>query len=251
MRQRLVLIDGSGVVGRILLEFLRRDAEPRGRGPSRPRSTGRRVDRGRRERMHERVPPTGDLVAFLATGMAGGWEALRATEIDGLRVIAEAAAEVGAERFLFASSNHAVGGHETDLMAQGFPSTSPPAELVAEVRPDSEYGVAKAFGEAYLRYLAEQRRLRVSVLRIGTVRTIDDPDEAVRQGEADFLPLSEPERVRRFRATWLYHRDLIRIVEEELVSRPWFRRRFAVSDNPGRFWPLVVEEWDGAMTAGV
>jgi NAD+ dependent glucose-6-phosphate dehydrogenase len=245
MRQRLVLIGGSGVVGRILLGAFAATRDLVIVDPLAPARQDVTWIEGDADGCTSEVLRPGDDVAFLATGMTGGWEALRATELDGLRVVAEAAAEVGAGRFLFASSNHVVGGYETDLIAQGYPSVTPPDELVADGRPDSEYGVAKAFGEAYLRYLAEKRRLRVSVLRIGTVRTIDDPDEAVRQGEADFLPLSEPQRIRRFRATWLYHQDLIRIVEEELVSRPWFRRRFAVSDNPGRFWPLAVEEWDG------
>jgi hypothetical protein len=78
------------------------------------------------------------------------------------------------------------------------------------------------------------------------VRLTDDPDEAVRCGEADFLPLPDEQRRRRFRASWLSHRDLVRIVGEELEASARFRRRFAVSDNPGRFWPLSVEQWDEA-----
>jgi NAD+ dependent glucose-6-phosphate dehydrogenase len=247
MRARLVLIGGSGVVGQILVDAFHetRDlliVDPR--APGRPDIPWISDDAAG---CSKAVLRPGDDVAYLATGAAGGWDGLLGSEIEGLRALAQAAAATGVGRFVFASSNHAVGGHERDLMAQGYPRVMPTGDLISEVRPDSEYGAAKAFGEAYLRYLAEQRRLRVSVLRIGTVRSIDDPDVAVRQGEADFLPLSEAERIRRFRATWLYHRDLIRVVEEELDAGVWFRRRFAVSDNPGRFWPLAVEEWDGTV----
>jgi NAD+ dependent glucose-6-phosphate dehydrogenase len=242
---RVVLVGGSGVVGRVLVDHLRASCQLLVVDPVAPASG----DVPWLEARADEVPSTTlrprDLVVFLATGAADGWEGLLRTEIVGLRHVAGVAADVAVARFVLASSNHAVGGHELDLIDRGYEGGSDDDGLVSEVRPDSEYGVAKAFGEAYLRYLAEERRLAVSVLRIGTVRAVDDPDEAVRRGEADFLPLIDEQRRRRFRASWLSHPDLVRIVDEEFAATSWFRRRFAVSDNPGRFWPLTVEEWDG------
>jgi NAD+ dependent glucose-6-phosphate dehydrogenase len=245
VRRRVVLVGGSGAIGSVLVDHLRDAAELLVVDPSRPVDE----DLPWLEAAADALPPEAlradDVVVFLATGAGAGWEGLLRTEIVGLRHVAELAADAGASRLIHASSNHAVGGHEQDLIRHGYEGADVPDGLVSAVRPDSEYGVAKAFGEAYLRYLAEQRRLPVSVLRIGTVRPIDDPDEAVGRGEAGFLPLPESERLRRFRASWLWHPDLVRIVAEEMRATAWFRRRFAVSDNPGRFWPLVVEEWDG------
>jgi NAD+ dependent glucose-6-phosphate dehydrogenase len=244
--RRVVLLGGSGVIGGVLVDHLRQTCELLVVDPVAP---GREEVPWLEAQVHELPEGTlrpRDLVVFLATGGADGWAGLLRTEILGLRHVAEAAAGVGVARFVHASSNHAVGGYERDLMARGYDHARPDDGLVSEVRPDSEYGVAKACGEAYLRYLAEERRLAVSVLRIGTVRGVDDPDEAVRNGAADFLPLTDEQRQRRFRASWLSHPDLHRIVDEELAATSWFRRRFAVSDNPGRFWPLTVEEWHGS-----
>jgi NAD+ dependent glucose-6-phosphate dehydrogenase len=239
---RIVLVGGSGVVGQILSRHLRATHDLLVLDPKPPADRTLAWKAVSAAEVTPSLLRRGDAVCFLATG-GEGWDGLLETEIVGLRRSADAAADVGAHRFVFASSNHAVGGYERDLMRHGYDRADPPCDLMAQVRPDSDYGVAKAFGEAHLRYLAEEGRLAVSILRIGTVRTVDDPDAAVRGGEADFLPLSDERRRRRFRASWLSHPDLVRIVDEELASSTRFRRRFAVSNNPGRFWPLNVEEW--------
>ena len=45
----------------------------------------------------------------------------------------------------------------------------------SEIRPDSLYGVSKAYGEALGRMYMERHALRVFCLRIGAVRATDDP----------------------------------------------------------------------------
>ena len=51
----------------------------------------------------------------------------------------------------------------------------------AEIRPDSLYGVSKAYGEALGRIYMERHGLRVFCLRIGAVRANDDPTASDRR----------------------------------------------------------------------
>jgi uronate dehydrogenase len=71
----------------------------------------------------------------------------------------EAARRKGVKRIVFASSNHAV----------GFYPRQQRIGVDAAVRPDTRYGVSKAFGEALGALYANKHGLRVLCLRIGNV----------------------------------------------------------------------------------
>src|SRR5437762_13720273 len=66
------------------------------------------------------------------------WDRVRDLNIDGCYNVFEAARREGATRVVFASSNHAVGYHRRVHVLDA--DTLP--------RPDTRYGVSKAFGEA-------------------------------------------------------------------------------------------------------
>jgi uronate dehydrogenase len=89
----------------------------------------------------------------------GPWETILQSNIIGCYNLFEAARRKGVKRVVFASSNHAVGFYPrhhhigTDVT----------------VRPDSRYGVSKAFGEALGSLYADKHGLRVLCLRIGNV----------------------------------------------------------------------------------
>jgi uronate dehydrogenase len=112
------------------------------------------------------------------------WEQIREANIDGLVNVFEAARRAGVRRVVYASSIHAV-GFQPDTA--GLPADSPP-------RPDTLYGVSKAFGETLGRYYADRYGLRVACLRIGTfedrprhVRTLPtwlSPDDCARLVDA-------------------------------------------------------------------
>jgi len=93
----------------------------------------------------------------------GPWETILQSNIIGCYNLFEAARRKGVKRVVFASSNHAVGFYPryrrigTDVT----------------VRPDSRYGVSKAFGEALGALYADKHGLRVLCLRIGHV--LDQP----------------------------------------------------------------------------
>jgi uronate dehydrogenase len=81
--------------------------------------------------------------------------------IEGSISLFEAAREAGVERVIYASSHHVVGLH---------PRT-PPLGDTAVLRPDSRYGVGKAFGESIGALYAFKYGLRVLNIRIGNVNT--------------------------------------------------------------------------------
>ena len=95
----------------------------------------------------------------------GPWETILQANIIGCRNLFEAARRMGAKRVVFASSNHAVGFYPRHQRIG--PDVT--------VRPDSRYGVSKAFGEAIGALYANKHGLGVLCLRIGNVgdRPID------------------------------------------------------------------------------
>lgn len=142
----------------------------------------------------------------------------------------EAARQTGVKRLVFASSNHAVGLFENDepyrSIVLGDYGDLKPGEFkrvdhTVPVRPDSDYGISKVFGEATGRYYSERFGLEVACLRIGTVNRRNSPVQSVRQ-----------------MATWLSHRDLVHLVERCLDSPLEFEIFYGVSNNTWRFWDI-------------
>jgi len=88
------------------------------------------------------------------------------------------------------------------------------------IRPDSDYGVSKAFGEAMAREYHEVYGMSFVCIRIGSVNAEDRPNNE-----------------RRLK-TWLSHRDLVQLVDKSLVAKVGFGIYFGVSDNKGRFWDI-------------
>ncbi len=168
------------------------------------------------------------------------WEAVRDANLIGTYNVFEAARQAGAKAIVFASSNHAVGGYEID----GVPSIYAlnDARVYDErvpLRPDSLYGVSKAYGEALGRYYSDTFGLRVHCLRIGTVRADDDPrDPSVVQSSL-WLDLTPAEKFERLRATWLSQRDCAELIAACLTAEAVpFGIFYGISDNPRKLWDL-------------
>ena len=89
----------------------------------------------------------------------GPWETILNSNIIGCYNLFEAARRKDVERIVFASSNHAV----------GFYPRRRRIGTHAPVRPDSRYGVSKAFGEALGALYAFKHGLRVTSIRIGNI----------------------------------------------------------------------------------
>jgi hypothetical protein len=94
------------------------------------------------------------------------------------------------------------------------------------IRPDSDYGTSKAFGEAVARQYRELYGIEAVCLRIGTVLADDDP-----------------RKNKRFLTTWLSHNDLVQLVKKSIRSENVkFAIYYGVSNNKGRFWDISNAE---------
>lgn len=89
----------------------------------------------------------------------GPWETIHSANIVGCYNLFEAAYRARVKRVIFATSNHAM----------GFYPRSQKIGVNVTVRPDSRYGISKAFGEAVGAFYADKHGLRVTCLRIGNV----------------------------------------------------------------------------------
>ncbi len=165
------------------------------------------------------------------------WDEVLRNNLVGSYNVFEAARRAGVSRVVFASSNHAIGMYELDG-APGLYEVGDDRRYdhTAELRPDSLYGVSKAYGEALGRFYMERHGLRVFCLRIGAVRANDDPTAP---SENPLLDLDADGRRNRMRAVWLSRRDcaelIARCLEVEDVS---WAIVYGVSGNPRRFWDL-------------
>jgi uronate dehydrogenase len=137
----------------------------------------------------------------------GPWETILNANIVGCYNLFEAARRKMVERVVFASSNHAVGFYPRRRRI----GTEEP------VRPDSRYGVSKAFGEAVGALYAYKHGLRVTCIRIGNV---------------DDKPVD-----RRRLSIWIKPEDLVQLIRIGL-EHPELRHEifYGVSDNDRGFW---------------
>jgi nucleoside-diphosphate-sugar epimerase len=139
------------------------------------------------------------------------WEEVLDANIVGARNVFEAARLTGVGRVVFASTNHVMGMYDRD--------GAWPIYAGQPVRPDSLYGVSKAFGEALGRFYADQYGMRVVCLRIGW--WLPEPTDAI----ANWM--------------WLSPRDGAHIVHRALEAEVRFGVYYAVSANAGRHWDIA------------
>ncbi|MGH6790807.1 MAG: NAD-dependent epimerase/dehydratase family protein [Pseudolabrys sp.] len=147
------------------------------------------------------------IVHFGGYSIEGPWETILNSNIVGCYNLFEAAYRAGVKRVVFASSNHAV----------GFYPRSQTIGVNVTTRPDSRYGVSKAFGEAIGALYADKHGLRVTCIRIGNV------------GDA---PIDQ-----RRLAIWIKPEDLVQLVRIGLEHRDiHFEIFYGVSDNADSWW---------------
>jgi uronate dehydrogenase len=144
---------------------------------------------------------------FGGFSVEGPWETILQSNIIGCHNLFEAARQAGVKRVVFASSNHAVGFY-------------PRARRIGTdvtVRPDSRYGVSKAFGEALGALYSDKHGLAVTCLRIGNVG-------------------SKPLDVRRL-SIWISPEDLVQLLRIGLEHPDIrFEVLYGASDNAASWW---------------
>ncbi|MFB6106422.1 MAG: NAD-dependent epimerase/dehydratase family protein [Halobacteriaceae archaeon] len=165
-----------------------------------------------------------DAVVHLAgvPAVDASWEAVLENNVVGMQNALQAAREAGVESFVFASSNHAVGGYETDHAPALYePGYGLVLDHESERRPDSFYGTSKAFGEDLGRQYVDlyDAPERFYALRIGSVRHPEydhpygDAERMVEEGELERGSEAYERWVKRMKATWHSRRDLAHLVD--------------------------------------
>ncbi|MEV0952052.1 NAD(P)-dependent oxidoreductase [Promicromonospora sp. NPDC050249] len=235
-----VLVTGAcGVIGRVIAEHLGGELELHGidiGGTPHPAYVSHTVGSVADVDLVSSLVDSVDVVIHLATGVLSGWDGLQTVEIDGTRAVVGAAVEAGTRRLILASSTHSIGWYERDWLDG---RQVQPVRAESPIRPDGMYGAAKAFAEATVRFANDWSGLPVSVLRIGTMRAIDDPVRLIESDELSYLGFGKQRRDRLMRS-WLFHGDLAEYVREELRHPTGFRLRAATSTPDGQQWDHAV-----------
>ncbi len=149
-----------------------------------------------------------DAVVHLAA-IAGesDWDSILKDNFVTTYNVFEAARRAGARRIVYASSNHAIGFYRR---TQTIDHTVPH-------RPDTRYGLSKAFGEDLGSFYADKHGMEVFCMRIGSFQ-------------------AEPLEARQL-ATWLSHGDMVRLVTAGLETpKLHFAPVYGISRNARAWW---------------
>jgi uronate dehydrogenase len=137
----------------------------------------------------------------------GPWETIHRSNIVGCYNLFEAAYRSGVKRVVFASSNHAVGFYPRERKIG----------VDVTVRPDSRYGVSKAFGEALGALYSDKHGMVVTCIRIGNVGP-------------------RPLDVRRL-SIWISPEDIVQLIRIGLEHPDIrFDILYGASDNSAAWW---------------
>lgn len=147
------------------------------------------------------------IVHFGGISNEAPFEDILDANIRGTHHLLEAARQNGVRRVVMASSNHVV----------GFYPVEEKLDRAAPFRPDTFYGVSKAFTETLGRLYADKYGLEVACLRIGSC-------------------VAKPTSAKHL-ATWLSHADLTRLVFACLdAPKLKYEMLYGISDNDAAWW---------------
>jgi nucleoside-diphosphate-sugar epimerase len=145
------------------------------------------------------------------------WADILSANIDGTRVVLEAARDAGVRRVVLASSNHATGFYDLENAPEG----GLPADVFP--RPDTYYGVSKVALEALGSLFHDRYGIDVTALRIGSC--FEKPWD------------------RRSLWTWMSPDDGARLLEACLATpEPGYRVVWGISRNTRNWWSLEAGE---------
>lgn len=147
------------------------------------------------------------IVHFGGLSKEADFDLICRVNIVGFQALYEAARQAGVKRVVFASSVHAIGFYPQMAVI----------DAAAPTRPDSNYGLAKVFGEGVAQLYWDKYGLETVSIRIGSCE-------------------AEPSN-RRHLLTWLSFDDMYQLVERSL-SAPRVEHTiiYGASDNAASFW---------------
>jgi nucleoside-diphosphate-sugar epimerase len=162
----------------------------------------------------ERIADGADMVLHLAgnPSTSGTWDEMRVANIEGTFNIYEAARRHGIRKVVLATTNHVMGFYNLENQY--------PIRTDWAIRPDSLYGVSKAFGEALARYYSDAFDMSMICLRIGWF--------------TDRQPA-----ITRLNPLWISDRDITQIITLCLETPRKFGIYNGTSNNPQNHWDLT------------
>ncbi|HEX4570037.1 MAG TPA: NAD(P)-dependent oxidoreductase [Dongiaceae bacterium] len=213
-KERPMLLTGAaGALGRWLRPHLierygaLRSSDILDPGPALPGERLSKVDLANAKAVGRLVKGAGRIIHFGGISFETGFKEIAASNIIGTYNVFEAARRHGAGPILYASSNHATGFYTRDERLDGR----------AGHRPDSLYGVSKAFGESLASFFVDKYDMDIACLRIGTAAP-------------------KPEDPRHL-STWQSYPDLLRMIEACFAAKKLgFTVLYGVSANKRRWW---------------
>jgi len=151
------------------------------------------------------------------------WSSVLENNIDGAKTVYEAAVDAGVEKFVFASSNHAVGAYETDERTPEMYRDHHELRLDGTElpRPTNLYGVSKAAGETLGRYYHDEHGLDVVCVRIGNLTEGHPPID-----------------YERGQAMWLSYRDCAHLFDRCLRADYDYEIVYGISDNDRKYYSI-------------
>lgn len=227
--EKLLITGSEGRIGRVLMSALTPeynvfglDIKPSNRGKT------LRIDTTNKTALRvafETIAPR--FVIHLAgnPNEFAAWEEIYGPNILGTRNVYECAQHFGAKKVVFASSTHLIGTYE------GYPQG--PIEdgrilTVADpLKPDSDYGSSKGYGELVARQFYDLYDLKSVCIRIGAFRPngLESPNDP-------------------YRSLAISARDLIQLFRKALASDIPFGIYFGISNNPGTFLDISNAQQD-------
>lgn len=184
---RVLITGAAGAIGRHLREDLRglypvvRLADRTPVAPAREGEEAMEADLGDADACARMCEGVDGIIHLGGQSVEADWPTVLQANIVGCYNLFEAARLQGVQRVVFASTNHTIGFYRR---SQRIDHQVPP-------RPDSRYGVSKAFGENLGRLYADKHGLRVLCVRIGNYgeRPLDRRRLSIWISPRDFLQL--------------------------------------------------------------
>jgi NAD+ dependent glucose-6-phosphate dehydrogenase len=150
------------------------------------------------------------------------WDSVLENNIHGTKVMFDAAVEAGVERFVYASSNHAVGHFETERTPDLYqPEDEFRLDGTELPRPGNFYGVSKAAGETLGRYYHDEHDLSVCCIRIGNLTEGHPPID-----------------YDRGQAMWLSYPDCAHLHACALEADYDYEVVYGISDNDRKYYSI-------------
>lgn len=211
--RKILLTGAAGGLGKALRDRLKancdvlRLSDKSSLGPAQPGEEIVLADLANAAEVDAMVAGCDAIVHLGGISVEAPFEAIVQANILGVYHLYEAARKHGVKRIVFASSNHVT----------GFYKQSESINADHPARPDSYYGVSKAFGEDFSRFYFDRYGIETACVRIGS-------------------SFPEP-RDRRMLATWLSYDDLHRLIAA-CLSTPVLGHSiiFGMSDNAVTWW---------------